>query len=69
MSIATGKVGNVLAMGVVEDFIYLNCHSSTNNIQVPDLISQKQHSINRIRILGVVSMWYYPWHDLLMHRE
>ena len=57
MSIATGKVGNVLAMGVVEDFIYLNCNSSTNNIQVPDLISQKQHSINRLRILGVFSMW------------
>jgi hypothetical protein len=34
MSIATGKGGNVLAMGVVEDFIYLNCNSSTNNIQV-----------------------------------
>jgi hypothetical protein len=48
MSIAIGKGDNVLAMGVVEDFIYLNCSSSTNNIQVTDLFCQKETIIDRI---------------------
>ncbi|KAG6726443.1 hypothetical protein I3843_02G068800 [Carya illinoinensis] len=34
MSIAIDKGDHVLAMGVVEDFIYLNCSSSTHYIQI-----------------------------------
>lgn len=41
MSIAIDKGDHVLAMGVVEDFIYLNCSSSTHYIQVINLFSQK----------------------------
>lgn len=34
MSLKTGKRERVMAMGITEDFIYLNCSSSTNSIQV-----------------------------------
>ncbi|KAG2721433.1 hypothetical protein I3760_02G082600 [Carya illinoinensis] len=34
MSIAIDKGDHVLAMGIVEDFIYLNCSSSTHYIQI-----------------------------------
>lgn len=34
MSLKTGKREKVMAMGITEDFIYLNCSSSTNSIQV-----------------------------------
>ncbi|XP_024194491.1 putative E3 ubiquitin-protein ligase LIN-1 isoform X1 [Rosa chinensis] len=34
MSLKTGKREKVTAMGITEDFIYLNCNSSTNSIQI-----------------------------------
>ncbi|KAK6930177.1 hypothetical protein RJ641_004271 [Dillenia turbinata] len=34
INIATGKGSNVLAMAVVEDFVYVNCSSSTENLQI-----------------------------------
>lgn len=34
MSIVTGKGRNILAMEAVEDFLYLNCSSSTSTLQV-----------------------------------
>lgn len=34
MSLKTGKREKVMAMGITEDFIYLNCSSSTNSIQI-----------------------------------
>ncbi|KAJ9154514.1 hypothetical protein P3X46_027837 [Hevea brasiliensis] len=34
MSIVTEKGRNILAIGVVEDFIYLNCNSSTSTLQI-----------------------------------
>ncbi|XP_050372846.1 putative E3 ubiquitin-protein ligase LIN-1 isoform X3 [Argentina anserina] len=34
MSLKTGKREKVMAVGITEDFIYLNCSSSTNSIQI-----------------------------------
>ncbi|KAI5349502.1 PREDICTED: putative E3 ubiquitin-ligase [Prunus dulcis] len=34
MSLKTGKRECIMAMGIVEDFIYLNCSSATNSIQI-----------------------------------
>lgn len=43
MSLKTGKRERVKGMGIVEDFIYLNCRSATNCIQVSVLRYRTQN--------------------------
>ncbi|KAA8527444.1 hypothetical protein F0562_034841 [Nyssa sinensis] len=46
MSIVPEKGANVLAMGVVEDFIYLNCSSSTSILQI--WLRETQNKVGRL---------------------
>ncbi|KAM7258732.1 hypothetical protein ACFE04_014473 [Oxalis oulophora] len=46
ISIITEKGSNVLAMEMVEDFMYLNCSSSTNTLQI--WLRNKQQKVGRI---------------------
>ncbi|GAV74923.1 WD40 domain-containing protein [Cephalotus follicularis] len=46
MSIVPDKGANILAMGVVEDFIYLNCSSSTSTLQI--WLRKTQQKVGRI---------------------
>lgn len=45
MSLKTGKREKVMAMGITEDFIYLNCSSSTNSIQVSSALHINKNNI------------------------
>ncbi|KAL5785199.1 hypothetical protein ACOSQ2_007591 [Xanthoceras sorbifolium] len=46
ISIVPEKGTNVLAMGVVEDFIYLNCSNSSSSLQI--WLRNTQHKVGRI---------------------
>lgn len=45
MSMVPGKGASVLAMGIVEDFIYLNCNLSTSILEV---IMRREATIGNI---------------------
>ncbi|XP_065863671.1 putative E3 ubiquitin-protein ligase LIN-1 [Euphorbia lathyris] len=46
ISIVTEKGRNIVSMGVVEDFIYLNCNSSTSTLQI--WLRETQQNVGRI---------------------
>lgn len=46
ISIVTAKGAKVLAIGVVEDFVYLNCSSSSSTLQVTDKETNNVENMN-----------------------
>lgn len=48
MSMVPDKGASALAMGIVEDFIYLNCSTSTSILQVIDLFIHWEATIGNI---------------------